>query len=235
MLRELQRRCFAGSQAYGLVTLLVLYFWSRSHIILACAGERIVGCAVGDSDRGQTRVLNSRRSRLPPSWDRDRAPQQHRGLLRRSVRCPDGRGQKCRCAGALPASGYLPVSDLRNYYGRNRHGILSKSSAAHPRSDPCVPVLRAGSRHLFLLKQTISGLASEADSRGDPAASRTTQVVARLSSSRVETEVPIVIEPVRRSRVSQQVVTEICRLIRHHVYKAGDDCRRNANSPNSCR
>jgi len=35
-------------------------------------------------------------------------------------------------------------------------------------------------------------------------------------------EVPIVIEPVRRSRVSQQVVTEICRLIRHRVYKAGD-------------
>ncbi|HEX7103943.1 MAG TPA: FadR/GntR family transcriptional regulator [Nitrolancea sp.] len=30
------------------------------------------------------------------------------------------------------------------------------------------------------------------------------------------------IEPVRRSRVSQQVVTEICRLIRHRVYKAGD-------------
>lgn len=30
------------------------------------------------------------------------------------------------------------------------------------------------------------------------------------------------IEPVRRSRVSQQIVTEICRLIRQRVYKAGD-------------
>jgi len=32
----------------------------------------------------------------------------------------------------------------------------------------------------------------------------------------------MVVEPVRRSRVSQQVVVEICRLIRQHVYKAGD-------------
>lgn len=55
----------------------------------------------------------------------------------------------------------------------------------------------------------------------DPAAGWSTQVTTR-SSSRREMEVSIVIEPVRRSRVSQQVVTEICRLIRHRVYKAGD-------------
>jgi len=98
-----------------------------------------------------------------------------------------------------------------------------KSSAAHPRSDPnAAPAPCADSRPLFLLEQTLSGLASEAETRGDPAAGRSTQDIIRSSLSRLEMEVPIVIEPVRRSRVSQQVITEICRLIRHRVYKAGD-------------
>jgi GntR family transcriptional regulator, transcriptional repressor for pyruvate dehydrogenase complex len=49
-----------------------------------------------------------------------------------------------------------------------------------------------------------------------------TLLVVRPSSFCIETEEPNVVEPVRRSRVSQQVVAEICRLIRQHVYRAGD-------------
>jgi len=125
MLRELQRRCFAGSQAYGLVTLLVLYFWPRSHIILACSGERIVGCAVGDSDRGQTRVLNlcvdPDYRRLGIATALLTGIEDHFGDQFVTLMVED---KNVGAQALYRLQGYLPVSDLRNYYGRNRHGIL---------------------------------------------------------------------------------------------------------------
>jgi ribosomal-protein-alanine N-acetyltransferase len=125
LLRGLQRRCFAGSQAYGLVTLLVLYFWARSHIIVASAGERIVGCAVGDSDRGQTRVLNlcvdPEFRRLGIASALLTGIEDHFGDAYVTLMVED---KNIGAQALYRLHGYLPVSDLRNYYGRNRHGIL---------------------------------------------------------------------------------------------------------------
>lgn len=125
LLRGLQRRCFAGSQAYGLVTLLILYFWTRSHIIVACAGERVIGCAVGDSDRGQTRVLNLC---VDPDFRRLgiasallSSIEAHFGDAYVTLMVED---KNVGAQALYRLHGYLPVSDLRNYYGRNRHGIL---------------------------------------------------------------------------------------------------------------
>ena len=125
LLQGLQRRCFAGSQAYGIVTLLVLYFWPRSHIIVACAGERVIGCAVGDSDRGQTRVLNLC---VDPDFRRLRIAttlltsiENHFGDPYVTLMVED---KNIGAQALYRMHGYLPVSDLRNYYGRNRHGIL---------------------------------------------------------------------------------------------------------------
>ena len=125
LLRGLQRRCFSGSQAYGLATLLVLYFWPRSQILIACAGEHIVGCVVGDTDGTQARVLNLC---VDPNYRR-------RGVATTLLNAIESRlgapyvtlmvEDKNLGAQALyRVQGYLPVSDLRNYYGRNRHGIL---------------------------------------------------------------------------------------------------------------
>ena len=125
LLRGLQRRCFSGSQAYGLATLMVLYFWPRSQILVACAGDYIVACVAGDTDGVQARVLNLC---VDPNFRR-------RGLGSTLLRSIEGRldapyvtlmvEDKNLGAQALyRLHGYLPVSDLRNYYGRNRHGIL---------------------------------------------------------------------------------------------------------------
>jgi len=136
LLQGLQRRCFAGSQAYGLVTLLVLYFWSRSHIIIACVGESVVGCAVGDTDHGQTRVLNLC---VDPDYRRLgiatvllTSIENHFGDRFVTLMVED---KNVGAQALYRLHGYLPVSDLRNYYGRNRHGILMqlhRSTTAPP-------------------------------------------------------------------------------------------------------
>jgi ribosomal-protein-alanine N-acetyltransferase len=125
LLYGLQRRCFSGSQAYGLATLLVLYCWPRSRILVACAGERLVGCVVGDIDGDQARVLNLC---VDPDFRRRGIASTLLNMIETSL----GESyvtlmveDKNLGAQALyRLHGYLPVSDLRNYYGRNRHGIL---------------------------------------------------------------------------------------------------------------
>ncbi len=125
LLRGLQRRCFAGSQAYGLATLIVLYFWPRSQILVACVGERIVGCVVGDTDGAQARVLNLC---VDPDFRRRgvgmtllNAIESGLGTTYVTLMVED---KNVGAQALYRLQGYLPVSDLRNYYGRNRHGIL---------------------------------------------------------------------------------------------------------------
>jgi ribosomal-protein-alanine N-acetyltransferase len=130
---NLQRRCFSGSQAYGLVTLSMLYFWPKAQILVAWSGERPAGCVVGDAREGQARILNLC---VDPDFRR-------RGvgsLLLSTAEAVLGMDQvtlmvEDKNLGAQElyrSHGYLPVGDLRNYYGRNRHGILmQKRRSAH--------------------------------------------------------------------------------------------------------
>lgn len=124
-LRGLQRRCFSGSQAYGLATLLVLYFWPRSQIFIASSGDRIVGCVVGDTDGNQARVLNLC---VDPDFRRQGVGTRLLGMVEGSLGAPVVtlmvEDKNLGAQALYRLQGYLPVSDLRNYYGRNRHGIL---------------------------------------------------------------------------------------------------------------
>src|SRR5689334_7232030 len=54
----LQKRAFKPRLAYGFATLLLL--WSLPHVrfLVARQDGRIVGCAIGDRNSGQARVIN---------------------------------------------------------------------------------------------------------------------------------------------------------------------------------
>lgn len=125
LLRGLQRRCFSGSQAYGLATLLVLYIWPRAQILVACAGDRIIGCVVGDNDGIQTRVLNLC---VDPDYRRRGVGSALLTMIENSLSASHVtlmvEDKNLGAQALYRLHGYLPVSDLRNYYGRNRHGIL---------------------------------------------------------------------------------------------------------------
>lgn len=122
---RLQRRCFPDGQAYGLVTLLVLYLWPGVEILVARVGERLAGCVVGDVQRSQGRVLNLcvapefRRqgigSTLLSAVEHVLAAEQYTLMVE---------DKNLGAQELYRRSGYLPVSELRHYYGRNRHGVL---------------------------------------------------------------------------------------------------------------
>lgn len=125
LLRGLQRRCFSGSQAYGLATLIVLFIWPRSQIVVACDGEHIVGCVVGDTDGTQARVLNLC---VDPDFRRRGVGTSLLTSIENDLAAPYVtlmvEDKNVGAQALYRLQGYLPVSDLRNYYGRNRHGIL---------------------------------------------------------------------------------------------------------------
>jgi ribosomal-protein-alanine N-acetyltransferase len=122
---RLQRLCFPDGQAYGLVTLLVLYCWPGVEILVARIGDRVAGCVLGDAQRIQARVLNLC---VAPEFRRQGIAS---ALLRAVERVLDAEQYTLMVEDKnFPAqalyrrSGYLPISELRHYYGRNRHGIL---------------------------------------------------------------------------------------------------------------
>ncbi|MDI3340861.1 MAG: GNAT family N-acetyltransferase [Sphaerobacter sp.] len=124
-LHTLQRRCFAEGQAYGLATLFALYLWPRAAILVAWAAGRVAGCVVGDRNGDRARILNLC---VDPDFRR-------RGigalLLQTAEEVLGARDitlmVEDKNAGAQELyrrAGYIPIADLRNYYGKNRHGIL---------------------------------------------------------------------------------------------------------------
>src|SRR5215213_1548338 len=55
---NLQHRAFRAPLAYGLATLLVLWLLPNVRFLLARSGSLVVGCAIGDRQGGQSRVIN---------------------------------------------------------------------------------------------------------------------------------------------------------------------------------
>lgn len=124
-LELLQRRCFPDSQAYGIATLFVLYLWPRAHILVAWMGDRVAGCIVGDVAGERARILNLC---VDPDFRRRGighalldAAEHVLGASDVTLMVED---KNTGAQELYRRSGYLAVSDLRNYYGKNRHGIL---------------------------------------------------------------------------------------------------------------
>jgi ribosomal-protein-alanine N-acetyltransferase len=120
----LQKRAFKPRLAYGLATLLLL--WSLPYVRFLVAREhgRIVGCAIGDRNSGQARVINIC---VDPSAQR-------RGIGARLLRgleaaIPHGdivlmvEAENKTARNLYRREGFKDVGVSRNYYGRNLDGI----------------------------------------------------------------------------------------------------------------
>lgn len=132
-LRNLQRSCFQGSQAYGIATLMVFHLWPRAEILVARRGEDIIGCVVGDVQREQARVLNLC---VDPRYRRHGLGSALLSAIE-SVLDHDSvtlmvEDKNVVAQNLYRRHGYLTVGDLRDYYGRNRHGVLMQKRRAHP-------------------------------------------------------------------------------------------------------
>lgn len=124
-LQVLQRRCFPENQAYGVATLFVLHLWPRAQILIAWAGSLMAGCVVGDVNGDQARILNLC---VDPDFRRRgigtallETAEQVLGADNVTLMVED---KNTAAQELYRRNGYLPISDLRNYYGKNRHGIL---------------------------------------------------------------------------------------------------------------
>jgi [ribosomal protein S18]-alanine N-acetyltransferase len=132
-LRNLQRHCFQDGQAYGITTLLVFHLWPRARVLIARFDDEVIGCVIGDVQRDQARVLNLC---VEPRYRRYGVGSALLSAIE-SVLDHDNMTlmveDKNHAAQALyRRHGYLSVGDLRDYYGRNRHGVLMQKRRARP-------------------------------------------------------------------------------------------------------
>jgi [ribosomal protein S18]-alanine N-acetyltransferase len=130
---NLQRACFERGQAYGAVTLLMFQIWPKAHLLVARFGERVAGCVIGDVQREQARILNicvdpriRRRGLGSALLSAIESALDHDNL---TLMVED----KNFTAQALyQRHGFLQAGDLRDYYGRNRHGVLMQKRRPKP-------------------------------------------------------------------------------------------------------
>ena len=120
----LQKRAFKPRLAYGLGTLLLLWSLPYVRFLVARENGRIVGCAIGDRNGGQARVINIC---VDPTAQR-------RGIGGRLLRALDAalpQGDMMLMVEAendiakklYRREGFKEVGVSRNYYGRNLDGI----------------------------------------------------------------------------------------------------------------
>lgn len=120
----LQKRAFKPRLAYGYATLLLL--WSLPHVRFLVAREngRIAGCAIGDRNGGQARVINIC---VDPAC-------QGRGIGARLLRALDAalpqgdivlmvEAENETAKRLYRREGFKEVGGSRNYYGRGLDGI----------------------------------------------------------------------------------------------------------------
>jgi ribosomal-protein-alanine N-acetyltransferase len=120
----LQHRAFRPPLAYGLATLLVLWILPNVRFLLARQGSRVIGCAIGDQQGGQSRVINicvdpdARRHGIGTQLIRALESELPVGDVVLMVE-DDNEGAKQ----LYRREGYLPVGVSRDYYGRGKDGI----------------------------------------------------------------------------------------------------------------
>jgi len=121
---RLQRRAFRPPLAYGLMTLLVLWLLPHVRFLIARDGERIVGCAIGDRQGGQARVINicvdptARRLGIGTRLLRELENALSHGNIVLMVEESNTGAQSL-----YRNEGYKPVGTSRDYYGRGQDGI----------------------------------------------------------------------------------------------------------------
>jgi len=120
----LQKRAFSPRLAYSLATLLLLWSLPYVRFLVARQDGRIAGCAIGDRNGGQARVVNIC---VDPDFQR-------RGIgaqLLRALEAAIPRGDiilmvetENETAKALyRREGFTEVGVSKDYYGRGRDGI----------------------------------------------------------------------------------------------------------------
>lgn len=121
---RLQRRAFRPPLAYGLGTLVLLWLLPRVRFLVARRGEQIVGCAIGDRQDGNARVINICSD---PAVRRQGVG---RALLRAlEADLPQGdvllmvEEGNTAARSLYSSEGYVAVGTAPNYYGRGQHGI----------------------------------------------------------------------------------------------------------------
>jgi [ribosomal protein S18]-alanine N-acetyltransferase len=132
----LQKRAFKPRLAYGISTLLLL--WLLPHVRFLVAREEgiIVGCAIGDRNGGQSRVVNIC---VDPAMQRRGIGAE---LLRRLEQAlPLGdvmlmvETDNIAAKSLYKKEGYKEVGVSKNYYGRGKDGIwMQKSRSPNPQA-----------------------------------------------------------------------------------------------------
>ena len=123
-LARLQQRAFRPRLAYGLGTIVVLWLLPHVRFLVARRGGDVVGCAIGDRQGGDARVINLAVD--PDARRRGIGAALLRGL---EAALPKGNvllmvEEANTAAQALyRREGYLPVGTAHDYYGRGRSGI----------------------------------------------------------------------------------------------------------------
>lgn len=133
-LARLQRRAFRPPLAYGYLTLLLL--WSLPHVrfLVARKGEALAGCAIGDRQGGQSRVINIC---VDPDFQRQGIAtlllQRLESLLPQGDMVLMVQDSNDGAQALYRREGYRPVGVSRDYYGRGKDGIwMQKSRVPNP-------------------------------------------------------------------------------------------------------
>lgn len=131
----LQKRAFKPRLAYGYTTLLLLWALPHVRFLVARQDGRIAGCAIGDRNDGQARVVNLC---VDPDFQR-------RGIGARLLRAletaiPKGdivlmvEAENETAKSLYRREGFEDAGISKNYYGRGLDGIWM-----HKKRDDCAP------------------------------------------------------------------------------------------------
>jgi len=125
----IQRQSFSARLAYGSMALFTLLWWPGVTFLVAkdAATGRVIGCVIGDRNKGNARVMNLA---IDPTWRR-------RGVGRSLLRAIDAAipggdvtlmvQEFNTGAQALYASeGFLRAGFARDYYGAGLNGIVMR-------------------------------------------------------------------------------------------------------------